>query len=121
MKYLISCLLFFSLFSCSNSQKNIDYTVTSQQIYKEFQDNEVAALSKYKGKKIRVKGELLRFVNTMGDNYCYIGSHGDLLGEVECKMSAEFSKNAGSFQIGQTITLDGIVEGKSFTGIVQID
>jgi hypothetical protein len=57
----------------------------------------------------------------MGDNYCYIGSHGDLLGEVQCSMSEEFSKNAGNYTKGQMIILEGIVEGKSFSGIVKIN
>jgi hypothetical protein len=35
-------------------------------------------------------------------------------------MSDEFSKNAGNYKIGQTITLEGIVVGKTFTGVVQI-
>ena len=120
MKHLVAALFMFTLFSC-NTQKVVEDEVTSQQIYNEFQENEVAALAKYKGKKIRVSGELLSFVNSMGDNYCYIGSHGDLLGEVQCRMSEEFSKNAGNYTKGQMIILEGIVEGKSFSGIVKIN
>ena len=121
MKYLISFLLFFTLISCSNTRKSIEYNVTSQQIYNEFQVNEVAALSKYKGKKIKVTGVLISFVNSMGDNYCYIGSKGDIIGEVYCRMSDEFSKNAGNYNKGQIITIEGIVEGKSIAGVVKMD
>jgi hypothetical protein len=115
-----NAILLFSCIIISCNFQNVEYDVTSQQIYNEFSENEVAALSKYKGKKIRVTGELLSFINTFGSNYCYIGSHGDLIGEIECKMSDEFSKNAGNYKIGQTITLEGIVVGKTFTGVVQI-
>lgn len=116
----ITKLLVFCLMMSCNSQK-IEYDISSQQIYKEFSDNEVAALSKYKGKKIKVTGELLSFSNVLGSNYCYIGSHGDFIGEISCKMSDEFSKNAGNYKIGQLITLEGIVVGKAFTGVVQIE
>jgi hypothetical protein len=118
MKKIVTILIIFFITSCE-SQK-VEYEVTSQQIYKEFQDNEVAALSKYKGKKIRVTGELLNFTHSIGNDYCFIGSHGDFLGEVQYKMSEDFSKNAGNYSKGQIITLEGIVDSKSFTGIIQI-
>jgi hypothetical protein len=117
-KYLT--ILILSSFFVSCSTQKVEFEVTSQQIYKEFQDNEVAALSKYKGKKIKVTGELISFTNIMGDNFCYIGSHGDLIGEVQCKMSDEFSKKAGNYKVGQKITLEGVVEGMLITGVVQI-
>jgi len=112
-------LIFFFLISCNIDR--IDFEVSSQQIYSEFENNEVAALSKYKDKKIKVTGELLRFENHFGSNYCYIGSHGDFLGEISCKMSDEFSKNAGNYKIGQTITLIGIVKAKDIFGLVNIE
>jgi hypothetical protein len=118
MRKILSFIAICTILSCS-SQK-VEYEVTSQQIYKEFQDNEVAALSKYKGKKIRVTGELLSFTNSMENNYCYIGSHGDFIGEVQYKMPEDFSQNAGNYSKGQIITIEGIVEGKSFTGVIQI-
>ncbi len=103
MKWIMILIISCSIISCEN--KKIQYEITSQQIYKEFAENEVAALTKYKGKKIRVSGELLSFTNTIGSNYCFIGSHGDFIGEIECKMSDEFAKNAGNYKIGQVITL----------------
>lgn len=115
---IIVSLLFLS--SCKPEQK-IEYEVTSQQIYKEFQDNEVTATAKYKDKRIRVIGTLISFDRTMGTNYCYIGSPGDFIGEVCCAMSEEFSKNAGNFQKGQTISVEGKCTGKSFTGVVNLE
>ncbi len=105
--------------SC-DTQK-IAYEVTTQQIYKEFQDNEVAALSKYKGKKVKVTGEIISFNNILDKNYCFIGSHGDFIGEVKCLMSDEFYKNAGNYRVGQILTLEGFVVGKSFTGVVEME
>ena len=110
----------FFLFYCK-SEKKIDYEVTSQQIYKEFQDNEVAATSKYKDKRIRVTGTLISFDRTLGTNYCYIGSPGDFIGEVSCAMSEEFSKQAGNYTKGQTISLEGKCIGRSFTGVVNLE
>ena len=116
--YILVTSVFF-LFSCK-SEKKIDYEVTSQQIYKEFQDNEVAATAKYKDKRIRVTGTLISFDRTLGTNYCYIGSPGDFIGEVSCAMSEEFSKQAGNYTKGQEMFVEGICTGKSFTGVVNL-
>jgi uncharacterized membrane protein YcgQ (UPF0703/DUF1980 family) len=119
MKILFVFFFVNIFFSCE--PKKIDYEVTTQQIYNEFQENEVAALSKYKGKKVRVTGEIISFNNLSNKNYCFIGSHGDFIGEVKCLMSDEFYKNAGNYRVGQIITLEGFVVGKSFTGVVEIE
>ena len=120
MKKIILIFSVFILFSCETNQ-NVEFELTSQQLYKEFQDNEVAALAKYKGKKVRVTGEIISFQNIMGKNYCFIGSHGDFIGELQCLMSDEFSKNAGSYSVGQVITMEGKVVGKMFTGVIEME
>lgn len=117
--FIISCLIIFCS-SCNNNQK-IDFEVTSQQIYKEYQDNEVGADAKYKDKRIKVTGTIISFDKSMGVNYCYLGSPGDLIGEVRCAMSADFSKQAGNYQKGQTISVEGKCIGKSFTGVVNLE
>ena len=106
--------------SCQNNQK-IDFDVTSQQIYKEYQDNEVAADAKYKDKRVKVTGTIISFDKSMGVNYCYIGSSGDFIGEVRCAMSEDFVKQAGNYQKGQTISLEGKCIGRSFTGVVNLE
>jgi len=106
--------------SCNNNQK-IEFEVTSQQIYKEYQDNEVAADAKYKDKRIKVIGTIISFDKSMGVNYCYIGSTGDFIGEVRCAMSEDFVKQAGNYQKGQTISLEGKCIGRSFTGVVNLE
>lgn len=116
-----SLLLFlFPVLLISCSAPVAEFEVSSQQIYREFQENEVAAFSKYKGKRVRVTGEIIGFNNIMGRNYCYIGSHGDFIGEIECLMSDEFSKNAGNYKIGQVITMEGTIVDRSFTGVIQM-
>ena len=57
----------------------------------------------------------------MGTNYCYVGSSGDFIGEVSCAMSDDFAKQAGNYQKGQTISIEGKCTGKSFTGVVNLE
>jgi hypothetical protein len=115
------CLIAFCYYYFNNSNsKAVDYKVTSHQIYNEYADNEVAANAKYKGKIIEVTGVLISFTTTMGTNYCYVGSPGDIIGEVSCAMSEEFSKQAGNYTIGQPITVKGTCTGKEIFGVVDI-
>lgn len=108
------------LFSCSN-KKIIEFEVSSQQIYKEYQENEVAADLKYRDKYIKVTGYLISFDKTLGRSYCYIGSPDDLIGEVRCLMSEEFIKQSGSFQKGQSMWVEGICKGADIIGVVNIE
>jgi hypothetical protein len=104
----------------NNKIKKTDYKVTSHQIYDEYASNEVAANAKYKGKIVEVTGVLISFTAIMGTNYCYVGSPGDIIGEVSCAMTEEFSKQAGDYTIGQPITVKGTCTGKEIFGVVNI-
>lgn len=117
----ITVLLFLFFASCDNKIKKIDYELTSQELYKEFQENEVAALAKYKGKHLKVYGYLVTFRNTLGSNYCDIGSPGDIFGEVSVEMSDEFSKRAGNFKKGDYMWVDGICTGTDLTGRIELE
>jgi len=117
--FIITCLIILCS-SCNNNQK-VDFEVTSQQIYKEYQDNEVAADAKYKDKRVKVTGTIISFDKSMGVNYCYIGSSGDFIGEVRCAMSEDFVKQAINYQKGQIISLEGKCIGRSFTGVVNLE
>lgn len=120
ISFVINIAVAFTFLFISCKSNKIDYEVTSQQIYKEFQDNEVAATAKYKDKKIRVTGTLISFERILGTNYCYIGSPGDFIGEVSCAMSEEFSNQAGNYTKGQQMYIEGTCTGVSITGVVQL-
>lgn len=119
--YAVITLTIFSFFTSCKNTKKIDYEITSQQLYQEYQNNEVAADAKYKDKQLKVTGTIISFDKSMGVNYCYIGSSGDFIGEVRCAMSDEFSKQAGNYQKGQTISIEGKCTGKDFTGVVNLE
>jgi hypothetical protein len=111
---------FFIFKMNNNSPQNITYDITSNQIYQDFKNNEVAALQTYKGKRIRVTGTIISFINSGGENYCYIGSPNDLMGEIKIKMSDEFSASSASFHKGQVISVVGICDGVDILGIVKL-
>lgn len=118
---LLTPFVFLVFISCGIKEDKIDFELTSQELYQEFQDNEIAALAKYEGKKLKVHGYLISFRNTLGTNYCTIGSPGDLIGEVTVAMSDEFAKNAGNFKKGDYMWVSGICTGAGITGIINLE
>jgi hypothetical protein len=113
-------VLYLSVISCNLIKNEPDFNVTSTEIYNEFQNNEVAALAKYKGKRVRVSGVLIMFHNTFGVNYCNIGSKGDFRGEVQCAMSDEFAKASSQYQVGQEMWVEGECVGVDLFGVVKL-
>ena len=64
---------------------------------------------------------LIGFNETLGTNYCNIGSEIDVFGEVNCVMSDDFVKHASEYKIGQSITLQGICKGIDLLGRIRLE
>ncbi|MSP70484.1 MAG: hypothetical protein EXR20_09440 [Bacteroidetes bacterium] len=86
--------------------------VSPQQLYSDWEANEVSADLKYKGKVLIVKGK----VNTIGkdimdDIYVTLNT-GKTFGEVQCSFSDNHTNEAAGLKKGQTITIKGKCDGK---------
>jgi len=91
------------------SSKTPSYTLTADQLFSEYNADEVAADNKYKGKVVMVSGPIRQNGEFRGAAYVVIGGHGFLDG-VQC----DFGKSSGvaSLSKGSQVTVKGEVGGK---------
>jgi len=96
------------------------YTVSANQLYSEYDSNEVAADAKYKGKVVIVSGTIQDIgKDIMDDAYIVIGGKGFLDG-VQCTFTKGGQSSVARLSKGQQVTVKGeVVMGK--IGIVLIN
>lgn len=95
------------------------YTLTANALYSAYDDNEVAADAKYKGKVVVVSGVIQDIGKDLADDpYVVIGGEGVLDG-VQCTFADSKSEELASLSKGQKATVKGKVVG--LFGNVQIE
>jgi len=88
------------------------YTLSANQLYNEYNSNEVAADSKYKGKVVIVIGRIQDIgKDIMGDAYIVIGGGGFLDG-VQCTFTKGEQSSVARLSKGQQVRVKGEVAGK---------
>ncbi|WP_412986509.1 OB-fold protein [Pontimicrobium sp. IMCC45349] len=84
-----------------------EYTVTANQLYMEFANNEKSAILKYEGKIIEVTGEVIMVTKTDSISNVLLGAEEALLGGVNCS----FNELENNLQKGEIITVKGQCQG----------
>jgi len=88
------------------------YTLSANQLYNEYNSNEVAADSKYKGKIVIVTGTIQDIgKDIMDDAYIVIGGGGFLDG-VQCTFTKGEQSTVARLSKGQQVRVKGEVAGK---------
>jgi len=88
------------------------YTLSADQLYREYDSNEVAADAKYKGKVVIVSGTIQDIGKDIMDNaYIVIGGQGFLDG-VQCTFTAAEQSSVARLSKGQQVRVKGEVAGK---------
>jgi hypothetical protein len=88
------------------------YTLSANQLYSEYNSNEVAADSKYKGKVVIVTGTIQDIgKDIMDDAYIVIGGGGFLDG-VQCTFTKGEQSSVARLSKGQQVRVKGEVSGK---------
>lgn len=88
------------------------YTLSANQLYNEYNSNEVAADSKYKGKVVIVTGTIQDIgKDFMDDAYIVIGGDGFLDG-VQCTFTKGEQSSVARLSKGQSVRVKGEVAGK---------
>lgn len=88
------------------------YTLSANQLYREYESNEVAADTKYKGKVVIVSGRIQDIgKDIMDDAYIVIGGKGFLDG-VQCTFTKSEQSSVASLSKGQQVSVKGEVAGK---------
>ena len=94
------------------------YTLTANQLYSEYDSNEVAADAKYKGKVVIVSGTIQDIgKDVMDDAYIVIGGEGFLDG-VQCMFTKGEQSSVARLSKGQQVTIKGEVEGKMIGNVI---
>jgi hypothetical protein len=88
------------------------YTLSANQLYSEYDRNEVAADAKYKGKIVVVSGTIMSIgKDILDDAYIVIGGEGFLDG-VQCTFTKGEQSSVARLSRGQQVTVKGEVAGK---------
>jgi tRNA(Ile2) C34 agmatinyltransferase TiaS len=98
--------------------KVTSYILSANQLYHEYDSNEVAADVKYKGKVVIVSGTVQDIgKDIMGDAYIVIGGEGFLDG-VQCMFTKGEQSSVSRLSKGQQVKVKGEVSGKTGNVIV---
>ncbi len=88
------------------------HTLSANQLYSEYHNNEVAADAKYKGKVVIVSGTIQDIRKDIMDNaYIVIGGRGFLDG-VQCTFTKGEESSVARLSKGERVTIKGEVAGK---------
>lgn len=100
---------------CKPEESASSYTViTATSLFKEFNDNEVAANSSYEGRRIAVKGTISKIeTDLLGDPQIVfeLGNYG--LASVVCNFGKGHANDVAKLKKGQSIIINGICTGKT--------
>lgn len=122
-------LLVFSVLAIGSTESEEDtkevqskapsYTLSANQLYREYENNEVSADAKYKGKIVIVSGKIQDIgKDIMDEPYIVIGGEGFLDG-VQCSFAKSQESSIARLSKGQNVKVKGKVSGKM--GNVQIE
>lgn len=123
---LVGSLILLAIGSTDTEEETIavkeqpaSYTVTANTIYSEYESNEVAADSKYKGKVIIVTGAIQDIGKDILDQaYIVIGGQGFLDG-VQCSFAESQNSVIAQLSKGMSVKVKGKVNGKM--GNIQLE
>lgn len=105
---LLCALLWSGVAMAGDADK---YTLSADQLYSEYDSNEVAADAKYKGKKVVVSGIVQDIANDIfGHPYIVIGQGG--MQGVQCSFPNSRKSSVMHLTKGQQVTVKGTVQGK---------
>mgnify|MGYP003887910433 CR=1 FL=1 len=84
-----------------------EYTLTANQLYKEFNEDENAALIKYEGKVVEVTGKIIAVTQTDSISNVVLGAEAALFGGVNCS----FNNLEDNLQKENIVSIKGQCQG----------
>ncbi|MFN3405597.1 MAG: OB-fold protein [Cytophagaceae bacterium] len=103
----------------SKFYKEFDFELTAEQLYRAYEENEVAADQKYKGKKIAVSGRIAGIQkDIIGDTYVLLETN-YYVNRIQCYFNDETV--ISNLRKGQDFTLIGTNYGMTLTNVILKD
>lgn len=88
------------------------FTITAQELFKEYESNEVSADTKYKEKVVQVSGTVSDIGKDILDNpYVVVGSFGDLGLGVQCTFAESQNATISELKKGDAVSIKGTCNG----------
>jgi hypothetical protein len=99
-----------------------DVKVTAEQLYKDYQDNSVAADQKYKDKVVQVTGKVLKVgKDTFGNEMVSLATGADLELGITCYFGESARPDAAKLSPGQTAVMTGRCVGLRAGSYIQLN
>ena len=105
-------------FSVSNYYIDIDIETTPQEICSEYEDNEVSADNKYKGKKVAITGTIERIIKSGFSDDPIIVFKGTFIKDVRFYFSKDSNNEISNLSKGDKITIVGTCKGMTLGDVV---
>lgn len=86
--------------------------VTASNLAKEYEDNEIAADQKYKGKIVEITGTIKSIEEMLGSKFVTIEGN-QILSDIQCFFDKSKESELATLQKNKSITVRGKVDGKS--------
>jgi len=93
-------------------------SVTAVDLWNEYDENEVSADQKYKGKQLEVTGEINDIGKDIIDSIYITLKTDDILGSVQVYFSDKDADSVAKFTKGQKVTIVGKGSGKTLTNVI---
>ena len=88
-----------------------EYTISAKKLYSAYDENEVGADMKYKGKVIEVNGYISDIGKDIMDDIYVTLEADEYFGSIQCFFSDDYAAKAAQLSKGQKITIKGMCDG----------
>lgn len=95
--------------------------VTAKQLMDDYDNNELKADEKYKGKLLTVTGKVSEVRKSWGNTIVDIGTGAVFEWDINCYMSKDQTDRAAQLDKGDTVTITGTCDGLSFLSVTMKD
>lgn len=111
--------IFFSCNEINPKNENVNTSppieVSPYKLWKDYDDNEVAADLIYKNKYVIMSGKINEISRNFSDAICIAIDIGDEIHDISCTLSPECADEVSLLKKGQNITIRGTCDGKIVT------
>ena len=102
--------------SVPTEQPQAKIAVTSVNLMQAYEDNQIAADAKYKGKTLVVRGTINKMVS--GSPPSVLLDTNNIAWGVQCVFSSESASSLASLRTGQTVVIEGTCNGRRYSASV---
>lgn len=109
---LILSLSFFKAPKASSSGKEVSYSLSAVNLYKEFDEKEAISSKKYSGKLIQVEGIIQEItLDEKKSKVILLTTGEDTMGGILCTLEKSQKHDLSELEVGERVSIKGICAG----------